>query len=198
MMSTRYQLVMRSGPNPGATYALDADQITIGRDPTNTITINDPEISRHHARMNAQGGKIVLEDNGSTNGTAVNGNRIAGPHVLKPGEMIAFGDDISFVFEALSFDPDATVVSSPQPSVAPRQQPVAAPPPPKQPYVGQVPADPVPSPPPTDSQSGSRATLPIVVGVGVLAFICVCGGFFWWIDATYRWCTFFPFIAGCG
>ncbi len=141
----------------------------------------------------------MLEDTGSTNGTSVNGNRISGPHVLKPGEMIAFGEDIVFMFEALSFDPDATVVSSSQqPAAAPRQQPVAPPPAPPQAYAGQVPAGPAPvTPPPPSSATGKRTALPVALGVGALVFICACGGFFWWVDATYRWCTFFPFISGC-
>ncbi|MBT3339158.1 MAG: FHA domain-containing protein [Anaerolineae bacterium] len=197
-MSVRYQLVMRTGPNPGATYSLDAAQSTIGRDASNTISINDAEISRHHARMTAQGGKIVLEDTGSTNGTAVNGTRISGPHVLKPGEMIAFGEDIVFMFEVISFDPDATVVSSSQPAAAPRQQPVAPPPAPPQAYAGQVPAGPAPvMSPPASSVAGKRTALPATIGIGVLLFLCSCGGFFWWVDASSRWCTFFPFISGC-
>jgi len=198
-MSIRYQLVMRNGPKPGAIYSLDAELITIGRDPSNTIAVNDPEISRQHARMSAQGGKIVIEDNGSTNGTSINGKRISGPHVLKSGEMISFGEDIVFIFEALSFDPDATVISSPSPAAVPRQQPVAPPPPPPpQAYAGQIPADPVPVAPPPASQTGKRIALPATLGVGALALICACGAFFWWIDATLRWCTFFPFISGCG
>lgn len=202
-MSVRYQLVMRSGPNPGAAYALDASQTTLGRDGTNTISINDAEVSRHHARMTLQGGKVVLEDLGSTNGTSVNGNRISGPHVLKAGEMVSFGEDIVFVFEAESFDPDATVVSSPaqvrQPAAAPRQQPVASQPMPPQEYVGQVPANPVPAtPPPVSAQpQGGRKALPIVLAISALVLLCSCAAFFWWVDATYRWCTFFPFIAGC-
>jgi predicted component of type VI protein secretion system len=205
-MSVRYQLVMRTGPNPGATYALEASQTTIGRDGSNSISINDAEISRHHARMTMQGGKIVLEDLGSTNGTSVNGNRIAGPHVLKPGEMVGFGEDIVFVFEVESFDPDATVLSSaahpysqPQPAAAPRQQPVAPPmQPPPQAYAGQVPADPIPmTPPPASASPGGRKALPIVLAVSALVLLCSCGLFFWWVDATYRWCTFFPFISGC-
>ena len=196
-MSTQYQLVMRNGPNPGATYSLDAAQSTIGRDPGNTISINDAEISRYHVRLTAQGGKIVLEDTGSTNGTMVNGKRISGPHVLKAGELVALGEGISFVFEALSFDPDATVVSSSsQPAAAPRQQPVVPPPP--QAYAGQVPAGPAPVAPPSPSQTGKRSALPVALGVSALVLICACGAFFWWVDATLRWCTFFPFIAGCG
>jgi len=198
---------MRSGPNPGATYTLDLSQTTIGRDGGNSISINDAEVSRYHARMTSQGGKIVLEDLGSTNGTSVNGNRISGPHVLKSGEMIGFGEDIVFLFEAENFDPDATVLSAavhpnsqPQPAAAPRQRPVApvmqAPPP--QAYVGQVPADPIPSiPPPVNAEPGGRKALPIVLAVSALVLLCSCGAFFWWIDATYRWCTFFPFISGC-
>ena len=78
-MSTRYQLVMRNGPNPGATYSLDADQMTIGRDPGNTIPVNDPEISRYHVRMTAQGGKIVIEDNGK--GLPDDHERLTEPYV---------------------------------------------------------------------------------------------------------------------
>lgn len=193
MSTTKYQLVMRNGPNPGATYSLDAGQTTIGRDPGNTIPVNDPEISRYHVRMTAQGGKIVLEDNGSTNGTSINGNPISGPHVLKSGEMISLGEDIVFMFEALSFDPDATIVSS-SPAAAPRQQAVAPPPAPPQAYAGQVPADPVPVVPPADPQMAKRNVIPIAVGIGALILICVCVGAFWWFDSLDRWCDFFPFL----
>ncbi len=49
-MSVRYQLVMRTGPNPGATYTLDAAQTTIGRDSSNTIAINDSTRRQDRAR----------------------------------------------------------------------------------------------------------------------------------------------------
>ncbi len=201
-MSIQYQLVMRNGPNPGATYLLDSELMTIGRDPSNTIAVNDPEISRKHAKMMLQGGKVVIEDNGSTNGTAIDGKRISGPHVLKSGEMIAFGEDIVFMFEALNFDPDATVVSSSaHPAAAPRQQPVMPPPsPPKQAYAGQVPASPAPVAPPPRSKSGGRKAIPVVLGIGALATLCACGSALWWIDAANKWCDVFPFLFGsaCG
>jgi len=57
-MTAQYQLIMRSGPTPGAAFMLEGDQITIGRDPTNSITINDAEISRRHARLSYQGGNM--------------------------------------------------------------------------------------------------------------------------------------------
>jgi hypothetical protein len=117
--------------------------------------------------------------------------------------MISFGEDIVFLFEAITFDPDATVVSASasQPAAAPRQKPIAPVSPPPQAYAGQVPEGPAPiiaSPPP--SQTGKRVALPIALGAGALALICVCGGFFWWVDAANKWCTIFPFFFGsaCG
>src|SRR4030042_999250 len=110
-MPGQFQLTMRSGPNPGTVYALESDQIGIGRDSSNEIAINDAEVSRRHARLTFQGGKYVLEDMGSTNGTFVNGQRLSGPRVLKPGEVISFGEQIMLVFEAVNLDPGATMVS---------------------------------------------------------------------------------------
>src|SRR3954447_13604087 len=52
----------------------------------------DTEISRRHARFRrAPDGRIVVEDLNSTNGTLVNGQRIAGPRVLAPGDRITVG-----------------------------------------------------------------------------------------------------------
>ena len=107
-MASQFQLIMRSGPTPGAAFTLEGDQLTIGRDSVNEVVINDAEISRRHARLTFQGGKYVLEDLGSTNGTFVNGQRLAGPRVLKPGEVVSFGEQIVMVFEANNFDAGAT------------------------------------------------------------------------------------------
>src|ERR1044071_9571281 len=100
-MASQFQLIMRSGPPPGAAFVLEGDQIDIGRDSTNEIVINDAESSHRHARLTFQGGKYVLEDLGSTNGTFVNGQRLAGPRVLKSGEVVSFGEQIVMIFEAI-------------------------------------------------------------------------------------------------
>jgi pSer/pThr/pTyr-binding forkhead associated (FHA) protein len=169
--------------------------MTIGRDSTNEIVINDAEVSRRHSRLTFQGGKYVLEDLGSTNGTFVNGQRLAGPRVLKPGEVISFGEQIVLVFEAVNLDPGATMVS-PRAAAVPASaspRPMPPPPPPPAAYAGSVPASPMPISAPARRQN----LLPIFIGAGIVILLCVCGGFFWWVDATYRWCTFFPFISGC-
>lgn len=189
---SQYQLIMRTGPTPGAAFTLEGDQMTIGRDSTNEITINDAEVSRRHARLTFQGGKYVLEDLGSTNGTFVNGQRLAGPRVLKAGEVVSFGEQIVLVFEASTFDPAATV-ASPRAAAIPSASRPVTPPPTQVEYVGSVPSSPAPV-----SAPAKRTNLtPIIIGGGVLGFICLCGIFFWWVDATYRWCVFFPFLSGC-
>lgn len=193
-MASQYQLIMRTGPTPGAAYTLEGDQLMIGRDSTNEIVINDAEVSRRHARLTFQGGKYVLEDLGSTNGTFVNGQRLAGPRVLKPGEVVSFGEQIVLVFEVVSIDPGATV-ASPRAAAVPVASRPAYPPPPPLPteYAGSIPASPVSEPLPERRPN----MLVILTGVGALAFFCLCGLFFWWVDATFRWCVFFPFISGC-
>src|SRR4030067_769191 len=108
-MASQYQLIMRTGPTPGAAYTLEVDQLMIGRDSTNEIVINDAEVSRRHARLTFQGGKYVLEDLGSTNGTFVNGQRLAGPVVLKPGDVVSLGEQIVLMYDAINMDPGATM-----------------------------------------------------------------------------------------
>jgi predicted component of type VI protein secretion system len=193
----QFQLIMRSGPTPGAAFALEGDQLTIGRDSSNEITINDAEVSRRHARLTFQGGKYVLEDLGSTNGTFVNGQRLAGPRVLKAGEVVSFGEQIVLVFESSTFDPAATVASPRATAVPSASRPVTPPPPPPTPttdYSGNVPA----GPPPMSAPPAKRTNpAPIIIGVAVLLLVCVCGGLLWYIDSNFLWCTFFPFLGGC-
>jgi len=196
-MASQFQLIMRTGPTPGAIFTLEGDQLTIGRDSTNEITINDAEVSRRHARLTFQGGKYVLEDLGSTNGTFVNGQRLAGPRVLKAGEVVSFGEQIVLVFEVVTNDPGATMVSPRAAAVPSASRPATPPPPPPADYVGSVPASPVSSAPVSDPAPKRTNIMPVIIGVVVLFFLCICAGILWYIDANYLWCTFFPFLGGC-
>jgi pSer/pThr/pTyr-binding forkhead associated (FHA) protein len=111
-MAASFQLVMQKGPTPGKVFELTQDDMTIGRDISNRIVINDPEVSRKHSRLSLQGGAYVIEDLGSTNGTLVNGQRLMGPHVLRPGETVMLGEKIVLNFEGVGYDPNATVVGN--------------------------------------------------------------------------------------
>lgn len=186
----QFQFVMRSGPTPGVTFPLDGDQLTIGRDSSNAVAINDAEVSRKHSRLSFQGGKYVIEDLGSTNGTFVNGQRLAGPVVLKAGDVVSLGEQIVLMYDAINMDPGATMAVSRK---ATRMEP-----PPVQQHQAAAPVyapAPAYAPPPA---AGKKTNMtPIIIGVVVLLFICLCVSFFWWVDATYRWCVFFPFLSGC-
>ncbi len=63
---------------------------TIGRLSECTISFDDPNISREHASIRPDGDGFVLSDNGSTNGTLVNGAAISA-HRLNDGDRIEFG-----------------------------------------------------------------------------------------------------------
>ena len=105
-MAESARLVMSQGPQPGQTFVLDQDSLTLGRDPHNDISISDPQISRQHARIVRRDDQMVIEDVGSTNGTYVNGMRLSGPHTLVSGDVIGLGDVVTLTYHGVS--PSAT------------------------------------------------------------------------------------------
>jgi hypothetical protein len=76
------------------TAALDADKITVGRMASNDIVIPDRGLSRTHAWFKIAGAKITLSDGNSTNGTYVDGVKLAedgSPTLVTMGVRIKFG-----------------------------------------------------------------------------------------------------------
>jgi putative peptide zinc metalloprotease protein len=69
-----------------------SDELTIGRAPDNTIKLSDPSVSRHHARIVADGDVPRIEDTGSSAGTYLNGRKIAGSVRLGDGARIRLGN----------------------------------------------------------------------------------------------------------
>jgi hypothetical protein len=65
--------------------------VTVGRSRQCDVTLDDPNVSRKHAEIRPRGGSWVLTDLGSTNGSRLNGRRLEGPEVLKPGDQIELG-----------------------------------------------------------------------------------------------------------
>lgn len=90
---TRPTLTIVKGPQTGGVFALDSNVITLGRDPKNSVFLNDMTVSRHHARMdlaNIASGYATIEDLGSLNGTWVDG-AIVSSATLKDGSTIQIG-----------------------------------------------------------------------------------------------------------
>ena len=65
----------------------------IGRSPGSGIWLDAVSVSREHAHIYIANGRAVLEDRRSTNGTYVNGDRIAASHPLTDGSTLTFGSE---------------------------------------------------------------------------------------------------------
>ncbi len=68
--------------------------VTMGRSRQNDILVDDANVSRTHAEIRPRGGSWVLSDLGSTNGSRLNGRRLEGSEVLKPGDEIELGTTV--------------------------------------------------------------------------------------------------------
>ncbi len=159
------QLEVTAGNAAGTAIGVE-ERLVFGRQTEGPGQLaNDPELSRHHAQITRRtAGEYLLEDLSSTNGTCVNGTRLAEPLVLSLGDTIELGTT-KLVVRALPAQaaPEidvraATAVTDvpaairapapappPSPPPAPLPPPAAAPPPAPPP---STPTPPAPTPPP--------------------------------------------------
>lgn len=86
--------------SPRGRTALAAAQLTIGRAPDNTLALDDPIASAHHAAIQPDGPSFRVVDLGSRNGTFVNEQQVASgtSRLLQPGDRIRVGQT-QLVFE---------------------------------------------------------------------------------------------------
>lgn len=75
---------------------VDGTPLTLGRATDNGLVLEDPRVSRHHARLQARRGTLVLTDLGSTNGSRVNGVRVD-ECALGAGDRVLMGDTVVLV-----------------------------------------------------------------------------------------------------
>ncbi|MGI6755474.1 MAG: FHA domain-containing protein [Atopobiaceae bacterium] len=86
-------LTIVKGPSTGEVFELDETDITLGRDPKNSVFLNDMTVSRKHAHIDLTSitaGIATIEDLGSLNGTWVDG-AIVNKATLKDGSTIQIG-----------------------------------------------------------------------------------------------------------
>jgi len=208
-MSATYQLVIRSGAGAGKVLPLDKSELHVGRDVTNDLVISDEKVSRRHARLYSEGDQYVVEDLGSTNGTFINGARLSGPHLLRAGEQITFGETSIVSYERTEEDPNATVMSTfaaaPSTVQPPRQSGGHERPSGQKQGDQGYPASQVPlarndfeAAPPAAAQKKKPKTLLIVVLLIIALFICGCAAAFFYIDSQNLYCSVIPFLfPGC-
>ena len=75
----------------GQRISLGDRPVTVGRMSDCSIPLNDQNVSRRHAEIVPARGAYVVRDLGSTNGTMVNGTRIAADQRLSDGDILSFG-----------------------------------------------------------------------------------------------------------
>jgi DNA-binding NtrC family response regulator/pSer/pThr/pTyr-binding forkhead associated (FHA) protein len=110
-------LLLLTGPAAGRRYEV-VTQLTLGRSPSCDVPLEDDQVSRRHAQLFLDGvaGQVRLRDLGSTNGTLLNGQRLALQEeaVLRPGDRMRVGATIA-VFEP----PPVSIVDEPSGPGAP-------------------------------------------------------------------------------
>ncbi len=193
-------LEIRSGAEAGRRVQVQGGRFTVGREGAVDLVVQDPKVSRNHAYFQDLGnGSFALYDQGSSNGTFVNGQRITQTGVTLAGnEQIQFGDT---VLQASANGGPATVPAPPGGGFAPAGgMAPSAPQPPTQPHPSQQPAAPMPTSPqpiagapPARTQSaiqriiiqrqltratriGIAAIILLLVAIAVGAFAILSGG----------------------
>lgn len=83
----------------GSRFELPEGETVVGREFGTGLMIPNDTVSRKHASLMKNGAQIEVQDHGSTNGTWVNGVKVAGSQPLKNGDSIRFGS-IEYRFEA--------------------------------------------------------------------------------------------------
>ena len=110
----RFVLSANRGNGPKE-YLLEKDT-SIGRAPENDIVLLDEEkvISRYHANIRYESGSYSLSDNGSSNGTYVNGQQLEknSPRMLQDGDRVSIGDYELVFYAPASVSDEATLHGS--------------------------------------------------------------------------------------
>ncbi|MEI8254232.1 MAG: FHA domain-containing protein [Deltaproteobacteria bacterium] len=170
-----FELVGLRGPLAGQRFPLGLDVVSMGRTPDNLVQLQSPRSSRKHCEIRPQGGVLVLVDLNSSNGTFLNGQRVA-QQVLAIGDEVSIGEEAyGFVAAGEAFVPRGAGAPPPappgmsagMPHAAP-PAPLGAPPPPPAPPMappppsyGAPPAPPMAPPPPLPIPSFLGVTGPV-------------------------------------
>lgn len=104
-------LVATKGPLEGARFPVGNDGITIGRDPDCVVILDDPNVSRFHARLVFHNAAIWIQDAGSRNGVFLNEKRVVRHKQFGPGDELVVGDH-AFTLELDLLEPEPSLTGS--------------------------------------------------------------------------------------
>jgi transcriptional regulator with GAF, ATPase, and Fis domain len=91
-----HRLVARDGPLKGSVFSLDDAEFSVGRNPSNRLSVSDPSLSRQHCVISSRDGHFLIRDLESRNGSFVNGVPVR-ERVLADGDEVQIGNSL-FLF----------------------------------------------------------------------------------------------------
>jgi hypothetical protein len=100
-------LLVRSGERKGERIALRSLVVNVGRAEYNDVVLPDPSVSTVHAKLQRREDFWILSDQGSTNGTFVDDERVTDEAVLTAGASLRFGE-VKVLFDPADAAPATT------------------------------------------------------------------------------------------
>lgn len=121
-----YRLTVIAGPSNaqparGSSYAVGSGTFSIGRHSQNQIVLDSGNVSKRHCVLIVDNTRVAVEDQGSSNGTFVNG-KLSAKRDIRPGDRISVGEfvlELSDNAPALRAPPKSNVVAFPNAHAAP-------------------------------------------------------------------------------
>ncbi len=89
-----FSIILTEKGGPTQRLDFEAEEITVGRVDENDICLPMGNVSKRHTKIVVKDGKIIVLDLKSTNGTYVNGKKLAGPQIILPSDNVYIGDFI--------------------------------------------------------------------------------------------------------
>jgi pSer/pThr/pTyr-binding forkhead associated (FHA) protein len=123
----KISLVVAQGVHTGKVIPVTSAEFVIGRDPQCQLRPASPAVSKQHCALSARDGKVYLRDCGSTNGTFLNNEQIAGEREVKTGDRLRVGP-LEFDLRVETASPTSkSTPAAAKPAAAPAARPAAKP-----------------------------------------------------------------------
>ncbi|MBE2251932.1 MAG: FHA domain-containing protein [Myxococcus sp.] len=103
-----WQLVINGPGYFDTKYDLPEGTTHVGRADENDIVLSGDLVSRKHANFHVTGNALVFEDLGSRNGSRLNGDKVVGTSPMKPGDVVAVGENSLVVRQPSTAETAAT------------------------------------------------------------------------------------------
>jgi pSer/pThr/pTyr-binding forkhead associated (FHA) protein len=125
----KLSLVVAQGVHTGKVIPITTAEFLIGRDPQCQLRPASPAVSKQHCAIAVRGGKVFIRDCGSTNGTFINGEQVAGDREVVSGDRLRVGPlefDLKIEAAVPAAAKPASVASKPAAKPAAAKVPAAA------------------------------------------------------------------------